>query len=755
MRTAEGPSPKSPLLERFPMLARLAPRRSRRRIPFVAQASQADCGAACLTMVLAFHGQRADLGKVSVEVGIGRSGARADAIVEAARRLGLMARGVKVPEIEGLRQLEPGAILHWRFSHFVVLERMSRKGAWILDPASGRRLVPHQLLAEAFTGVALTFRATTVFASSRPGAKGLSRLVALLKSEQKLLVQLGLIAVVVQGLALALPLLMSVLVDSVIPRNDRELLVVLAWGLAAILIFNFAVSWTRSILNLQLRTRLDSKVTLDFLDHMVDLPYRFFQQRSAGDLIMRLNSNSIAREILTSSALSAVLDGSLVLAYLALMFTFHTGMALLALTLGILRSLVFVATRSRQHALATESLEAQAISRGYQVEMLAGIETLKATGTEKVAVERWADLFVDELNVDIARGRLSAITDSLLGALGMASPFALLIFGSRYVLDGEMSLGTMLAMNALALGFLNPLSALVGTGFRLQLLRSYLDRIRDVVDTAKEQDGSRRHAGVLHGRIALNGVNYRYSPREKRVVRDVSLMIEPGSFVALVGPSGAGKSTLAKLLIGLCVPESGEVLYDGRNLAELDLRSVRRQLGVVTQTPHLFSGSIRENIRLGLPHLSLSAIRRAAEIAGIHEEIEAMPLGYDTLLSDRGSSLSGGQIQRITLARAIAREPKILLLDEATSNLDGLSENAIQAGLSEMSCTRLVIAHRLSTVHQADVILVMDGGRIVEAGTHLQLSDLGGTYAQLLSPQSQFSSDNKLPADSVGRQLAP
>jgi ABC-type bacteriocin/lantibiotic exporter with double-glycine peptidase domain len=305
------------------------------------------------------------------------------------------------------------------------------------------------------------------------------------------------------------------------------------------------------------------------------------------------------------------------------------------------------------------------------------------------------------------------------------------------VLAGKMSLGEMLALDALAVGFLMPLSKLVDTALQLELMGRYIERLNDVLDTAAEQErlGTRRHHH-LSGNVALDRVSFRYGPLAPYVVKNVTLEVHPGQFVAIVGRSGAGKTTLAHLLIGLYRPTSGKILFDGVDFGELDMRSVRQQLGIVTQSHHLFGATIRDNIALSDPSLPMSAIIEAAKLADIHDDIVAMPLGYNSVLVDRGASISGGQRQRLALARALVRKPSILLLDEATSALDAVSEAKIHRALSELRCTRIVIAHRLSTVRRANLIVVMEHGEIVEAGTHEELLAAGGIYTELVATQS-------------------
>jgi ABC-type bacteriocin/lantibiotic exporter with double-glycine peptidase domain len=730
--------PAAGILERFPALRRLGLGRAR-QIPAVQQTTTMDCGAACLTMVLGYHGKELPLAEVRKITGSGRDGANAEALVAAGRWFGLRGRGVRADTVEALGSLDPGAILHWRFNHFVVLEGLRRDGLHIVDPAGGRRVISLAEARRSFTGVALLFDPAEGFepeTAGRARRQGIQRYLQPLLARSSALARVLVTSVLIQLFALAVPLLIGVLVDRVVPQQDVDLLTVLAVGLAGLVGFNLLAVLIRSYLLLDLRTRLDAQLTLDFVDHLVGLPFAFFQERSAGDLMLRMNSNATVREILTAGALSTVLDGLLVSLYLIVLFMASVKMGLLVLGLALLRIVLLAVTRRRQKELMSRSLETQSSSQAYQVQMLAGMETLKASGSEHRAIEHWSNLFVDTLNVSLDRGRLQSRIDALLAGLSVASPLAVLIYGAHLVFAGQLSLGEMLAMNALAAGFLMPLTQLVTTAFQFQLLDSYLERIEDVMQTPREQEpGAGRPAGRLRGGIRLENVSFRYGPAAAPVVREVSVDIPPGSFVAVVGRSGAGKSTLANLLVGLYRPSAGRILFDGMDLEELNLQSVRSQLGVVPQHPYLFGLSIRANIALSSPTLPLSRVVEAAKLAHIHDEILAMGLAYDTLLADGGASLSGGQRQRIALARALVQQPALLLLDEATSALDAVTESAIQRELAQLRSTRIVVAHRLSTIQDADLILVMDQGLIVERGTHAELVALGGAYAELIAQQ--------------------
>jgi ABC-type bacteriocin/lantibiotic exporter with double-glycine peptidase domain len=367
------------------------------------------------------------------------------------------------------------------------------------------------------------------------------------------------------------------------------------------------------------------------------------------------------------------------------------------------------------------------------------------------AAEHWGGLFTDQVNIDLTRGRLTAAVDSVMSTLQFASPLVVLLVGAFQVLAGHISLGTMLSAAALGAGFLNPLATLVTSGLQLQQLASYMQRINDVLDTPREQHGQDvRPAPRLSGQIRADIASFSYGPVAPAVVSNVSLEIQPGQHVGIVGRSGSGKSTLAHLLLGLYLPTSGRIEFDGQDLASLDAGSIRRQLGIVTQRPYLFGSSIRENIALTNPELPLEAVVEAARIACVHDDIVAMPMGYDTRLHDGGASVSGGQRQRIALARALVHRPSILLLDEATSELDTITEQNIYANLDAISSTTIVIAHRLSTIRNADLILVMDKGRIAETGTHEQLLSRRGAYAALVHAQSPAARSR--PSRCPGRQ---
>jgi ATP-binding cassette subfamily B protein len=707
----------------------------RRRVPWVRQMGLADCGAACLGMVLAHHGKQVPLDELRQMTSTNRDGVDALAITQAAQRYGLRARGVAA-DLDDLRHLPPATILHWEFTHFVVFERLRRNSVQVMDPAVGRRRLSMGVFRRSYTGVAITFEPDEDFQTSKLNTKGTWRYLRPLLGQSRRLTRVLVGSVLLRLLALALPLLTGLLVNEIVPHNDRHLLVVTGATMGAVVGYFLLATLLRSHLLLQLRTGLDVRLTTAFVEHLVNLPYAFFLVRSSGDLMMRLQSHTVVRESLTTSTISALIDGSLASFYLVLLFVLSPQLGALVLGLSLLQVMVLLLARRRNQHLMSESLQIEAKSQSYTFELLAGIETLKAAGAERRAAEHWERLFIDQVNVAVRRGRLEASVDAVTTTLQLGSPLAILVYGGFQVLNGSISLGTMLAAAALAAGFLVPLATMIETGLKLQLLRSYMERINEVLDAPREQEGQ-KVATVHHlsGRVTAEGVSFAYGPLAPAVLKDVSLEVQPGQEVGIVGRTGSGKSTLAHLLLGMYPPTSGRILFDGSDLAELDLQSLRRQIGIVTQRPYLFGATIRQNIALSNPGMPHEMVVDAAKLACIHDEIVAMPMGYDTPLVDGGASLSGGQQQRIALARALAHRPTVLLLDEATSDLDSVTERKVHHNLSTLGCTRVVIAHRLSTIVDADLILVMDEGRIVQRGTHDELMALPGTYREQVVAQ--------------------
>lgn len=713
----------------------------RRKVPVIHQLNGVECGAACLAMILSYFGRPTTVSECREICEAGRDGLTARNIADAARQFGLRVKAYSV-EPANFRYLPLPAIAHWKFSHFVVVESWSPKRVGIVDPAGGRRTLTAEEFDADFTGVVLTFERGMGFNSGQTRVKTnwLHYLKSMLSSSgaRIVLAQILLASLVLQGMGLGVPVLTKLLVDRILPYRITNVMYVLGIGMVVLVLAQTLLAYLRSLLLIYLRGRLDSHMMLGFFEHLLSLPFKFFQRRTSGDLLMRLGSNSFIRETLTNQTISIILDGTFVLVYLFVLLLSSPLFSSIVIGLGGLQILIMFVTRKKIRDLTQLDLGAQSEEHSYLVEAISGIAFLKASGSESKAFDRWSNLFFTELNISIRRSHFFALMDLATGTLRVLSPLMLLWFGALRVLNGSMSLGTMLALNALANSFLSPLIALVASGQQLQMVGAHLERISDVLEAEPEQtlpDG----AGLrrLGGEIEVSNLSFRYDDNSPLVLQDISFSIGAGEKVAIVGPTGSGKSTLAMLLLGLYPPTRGEINYDGIPLQKFDLSHLRSQLGVVMQESFLFSGSIRQNISLANPQITLEEVARAAQLAVIHDDIAFMPMGYESFVAEGGSSLSGGQRQRLSIARALAQKPAILVLDEATSHLDVQTEAEVDHNLSSLSCTRVVIAHRLSTIRNADQILVLDRGSIVERGTHEKLLARGGHYAALVQTQME------------------
>jgi ATP-binding cassette subfamily B protein len=708
--------------------------------------SEVECGLACLAMVLGYHGRRLSLAQLRSSVGVGRDGASALDLVRTARSHAMRVRAVSLQRAD-LRFVQLPAIVHWEFNHFLVVERWSPRYVDVVDPAVGRLRLTHGEFDAGFTGVILLLDPGEGFRRSADPSRGAFRAYAVqyLRQAPGVFLQVLGASLLLLLAGLALPLLTRLVVDQVLAFRLTELMPVLGIGILVLFLVTVLVTLLREWLLVQLRARIDIQMMLGFVEHLLALPYRFFQQRSTGDLLSRAASNAILRDVLSNQLLSAVLDSGLVASYLVILLAQSPPFGLLTLALGLLQVMLLLLTNRPISRLARRELAAFGKAQGNLAEALIGIATLKAAGAEQRAFDRWSNTFFDHLNTALRYNFAAGTVSAVLTALRSFGELALLWVGATQVLNGSLTLGTMVALLALAAAFFAPLGSLVSSGQQFQLVGANLDRISDIADAEPEQYGREvLQAPRLSGHIQLADVTFRYDKAGPDVLRHLDLTVEPGSRVAIVGTSGSGKSTLGKLLLGLYEPTDGDICYDGLSLRRINWQELRRQFGVVLQESSLFSGSVLSNIALGNPTMDRECVVAAARAAAIHDDIVAMPMGYDTLVAEGGSALSGGQRQRLSIARAIANGPAILLLDEATSHLDVTTEQVVARNLKALPCTQIIIAHRLSTVRDADVILVLDQGAIVERGTHHELIRHGGHYAQLVGKQLDRGEDDML-----------
>ena len=714
-----------------------------KRVPVTLQMSAADCGAACLSMIAGYWGERIPVAACQRLMGGGQNGVTALMIVRAAQELGLTVQAYR-HTLKGLDTAVLPAIIHWQGVHFVVLESWSARKATIIDPALGRRTLSHEEFAARYSGVTLTFEPAPAFAAKiaahtadapPPTWRRYAQRALNVPGSRALLGQLLGASLLLQLAGLILPIATWLVVERILPVNGEPPLLLFGVGMAVALLAQTAVFYARSLLVVRFQQRLDSHLMPDFLAHLLTLPYDFFQQRTSGDLIARLEGNAVVRQMISSGVLGGLLDGSLALLYLFILYAQAPLFGLVVTGMAVGQFLLLVRTAVRVHEYSQVALATRAEEDGFAVQVLRGIESIKAAGTESWLFAQWHSRFTATLQADVRRDRYVAGINSLLQLLTNAAPLLLLWIGVGAVNTGQLTLGQMLGLVVLASSSLVPLGSLAHYINQVQQIWAYLERLADVWDTPAEEvvmDETEQEPLALQGGLEVSNLTFSYTQDGAFGLTDLSFAIASGEKIGIVGPTGAGKSTLVRLLLGLYRPQAGRILFDGQPLEELGMARVRRAVGVVLQDSFIISGTIRENIALHQPDMPLSQVEEAARQAALHEEIMRLPMGYETRVGEGGSGLSGGQRQRLALARALATCPSLLILDEATSHLDGISEGKIKQALDSLPITRLIIAHRLGSVQDADRILVLDGGRLVEVGTPQELAARDGVYRQLL-----------------------
>lgn len=642
-------------------------------------------------------------------------GIRLNQLIEIAQTLGFSTRPLRL-EMEQLDQLSLPCILHWDLNHFVVLAKVGKSKATILDPAIGERRLSLGEVSQHFTGVALELTPTAEFKQHKAAPSISARqLTGPIRGLWSALSQIALLSLALQVFVILAPFYTQWVVDQVLVSADRDLLVVLGLGFGLALLLQVGIGLLRGWSVVSLSSRLGLQWMGNVFAHLLKLPLDFFEKRHLGDVTSRMSSVQTIQHTLTTSFVEAMIDGVMAMVTLVLMLVYSWKLALVtllavALYLGI-RAIAYRPMRDRTE----QQLVAAAKQQTHLLESLRGMQSLKVAGEESVRRSTYENLLNDTVNQDVKLARMSLGFNTASQLVFGLERIAVIWIGARLALDNVFSVGMLVAYLAYKDQFAMRVSGLIDKWIEFRMLRLHGERLADIVLTPPEKQHAQPHAlPPAEPSIEVEGLSFRYADGEPWVVKDCSFTIAPGESVAIIGGSGCGKTTLVKLLLGLLTPSEGTIRIGGHDLHKLGPRTVRAMIGVVMQDDQLFAGSIADNIGFFDTDFDLERIKAAAQLAAVHEDIAAMPMGYHSLIGDMGSSLSGGQKQRIILARALYRQPKLLFLDEATSHLDVTRERLVNEAVKHLQLTKVIVAHRPETIASADRILVMEHGRIVQ-----------------------------------------
>lgn len=711
------------------------------KTPTVLQMEVVECGAASLAIVLGYHGRVLPLETLRLACDVSRDGTKASNIVQAARKYGLKAKGFrKTPE--SIQAMTFPVIVHWNFNHFLVLEGFKKGMAYLSDPAKGRYRVPMQAFDEAFTGVTLAFEKGPDFVKGREKPGLLAALAPRMQHAGGSLffILLASLGLVVPGLVV--PAFTRIFIDGFLVEGLHSWVVPLLLCMAAMMVLVGALTWVQQRYLLRLETKFSLTMSSSFFWHILHLPIEFFTQRFGGEIGSRVQVNDRVAQLLSGELATALLSVFTAVFYLGLMVLYDGLLALITLGMAIINALglLFV---SRRHKDANRRLlqESGKLS-GTTMGGLRMMESLKASGGEADFYSKWVGYFAKMVNAEQEVGLTMRTVGTLPGLLTALTTAAVLSIGSLRVLDGALTIGTLIAFLILMTGFLVPVGHLVRMGGLLQQAEGDLGRLDDVLRYAPAPgfagDGAlgplptAEGAAKLTGHLVLEDMTFGYSRLSPPLIEAFSLTVEPGSRVALVGGSGSGKSTIARLVCDLYTPWKGAIKFDGQTRDQYPRSLLTNSLAFVDQNVMMFEGSIRDNLTLWNPTIPDAHLVRAAKDACIHDDIAARQGGYDSILYEGGRNFSGGQRQRLEIARALAQNPTLLVLDEATSALDATTEKQVMDHLRRRGCTCLLVAHRLSTIRDCDEIIVLDSGKVVERGTHEALMAAAGHYARLI-----------------------
>ncbi len=686
------------------------------RLPIVVQAERSECGLACLAMIATYYGCRVNLNGLRQEFPVSIHGACLSDILNVASALKLQTRALRL-EPKELGEIALPAILHWDMGHFVVLKKVSRNGVTIHDPAFGERKCSAKELDLHFTGIAIECIPSRDFVrETRVQSTSIWELFSRFPGFYSAVGQLFLLSLLIQLANIGAAFYLQLVIDESIAKHDTDLLIVLGGGFGLLMFCSVAMNFARSTVQLYFANQLGFQMAGNVFAHLMKLPVEFFSKRHIGDLVSRFASLGEIRNTLAEDMITVVLDGLFASMILVVLFYFQATLATVVLVFVVLMSLFKLSLINPIKSLTERRIVAEAVASSSLMENMRAIEVVKFYCRELQRVWSWRHQYADQVNATVQLSRFGIRIEAAYGLLTGVENILVIFLAARFVLEGSISLGFMTAFLALKANFSSSIRSLIDKIVQIRLLRLQLERVSDI-SCAEVEYGNfylPQMGSKLRGRLELQALSYSYSGSAEPVLRDVNLQIASGEIVAIVGPSGSGKSTLIKIMAGLVFPSEGCVEVDGQPLQRMGVRQFRSACAGVLQTDQLLSGTLQENICLYDEVVDTPRMERAARMAGIHEFIGSLPMGYNSLVGDMGSIMSAGQAQRILLARAFYKQAQVLFLDEATANLDPEVEQHVLRVIQSLHVTTIMVTHRQAPLEIAHRVLCCEGGNVHE-----------------------------------------
>ncbi|RPE01258.1 peptidase domain-containing ABC transporter [Candidatus Pantoea deserta] len=691
------------------------------RLPVIRQSQATECGLACLGMITNYYGHEIDMITLRRRFATSLKGATLADVITMAQQLNMSSRALRV-DLEELSKLRTPCILHWELNHFVVLKKVTGNKIVLHDPARGIRELTFKEVSSAFTGVALELLPSATFEQKEEKARiSMRKLVGSVTGAKSAFAQVLILSVALELFGVLTPFFMQWVMDMVLVSADYSLLTLLGVGFILIALFQTMITALRSWVMSWFSSQLSIQWTINVCHHMLKLPLDWFESRHVGDILSRYGSLNTIQSTLTSRFISTVLDGVMSIVTVVMLFIYNATLAWLVIALfatyALLRFLAYDPVRRANE----EQIISSARTQSSLLETLRGIQAVKTNNKQIPRLAAYMNLLIDSTNKGIVIQKLNILFGSAQGVLTSVGRVVLVWLAALQVLDGNFSTGMLTAFISFSDQFMSRGAGLINAIIDFRMLRMHGERLADIV-LSETESGPEPPLALPQPTdepqqtpdIVLSHIHFRYAPTEPWVIEDVSLEIKAGESIAIVGPSGQGKTTLAKIILGLLHPEEGTISVGGLDIAQTGFQHHRNRIGCVMQDDILFSGSISENISFFDNEPDFEKITRAARLAQIHGDIMKMPMNYQSLVGDMGSFLSGGQLQRILLARALYRDPQILVLDEATSHLDIYNEAQINSAIKSMNITRIIIAHRPETIRSADKIVILHNGKLTE-----------------------------------------